>query len=159
MTFISGDLPGDEMWCELDVNIGLYLRAAAGYLWVQMQYVWFGSATYPKVQSTISLDFQKEKLETIDASHQEWLSSLWLFCKLQPVSLIIKSKIHIVKCYLLLKHVLEDSKWVTHLSKVLEKQEEAFRIQNVLGNSSQPKLEGLLHNILPCHVNITAWFL
>lgn len=62
-----------EMKCELDVNIGLYLRAAADYLWVQMQYIWFGSATFPKVQSTTSLDFQKEKLETIDASHQDWL--------------------------------------------------------------------------------------
>lgn len=76
MTFISRDLSGDEMWCELDVNIGVYLRAAADFLWVQMQSVWFESSTFPKLQSATSLYFQKEKLETIDASHQEWLSSL-----------------------------------------------------------------------------------
>lgn len=37
MTFISRDLLEDEMGCELDVNMGLYLRAAADYSWVQMQ--------------------------------------------------------------------------------------------------------------------------
>lgn len=120
MTLTSRGLPGDEMWCELDVNIGLYLRAAADYLWVQMQYIWFGSGTFPKVQSTTSLDFQKEKLENIDASHQDWLSSPWLFCKLQPVPMTKKGKIHIVK---LLKQMSEAFKSVTCLSKVLEKQE------------------------------------
>lgn len=55
---------------------------------------------------------------------------------------------------LLIAETLEDSKWMTCLSNVLEKQEEAFRIQNVLGKSSQLKLEGLLHNILPSPMNI-----
>lgn len=66
----------------------------------------------------------------------------------------MKGSIFTVKCYLLLKKPLEDFKCVSPLRKVSEKQEEPFRIRNILGNSSQPELEGLFHCISPSHVTI-----